>query len=293
MTKKIDVIIPADKGKVTPAHYIPLLEASGVDNKAFIDLAGKPMLYHVLEAVENAKFVNNIYITGLTESEIDFKFTKHVEYLPGGGDNTFDTLSSTIYYLLKKENPPEFICNITSDIPLITSEMIDNTIESIDWSLDADVYYTMISRKALYDKYPDVHKKPLSLTDGVFFGGDVHIFRPEAIIGRESYLRTLMERRKKFVGMARLMGPWNTFKFAFKKTSMRDITRKIWQLMGLKWAIVFAYPEFIMDLDYLDDLELFKTLCSDKSKLNDNLIKIDIVMPFTDFDSLKPKIKPL
>ena len=48
----IDAVVPAGQGEKLD-NYAPLMEKTGVSNKAFIDLNGKPMIHYVIEALDD------------------------------------------------------------------------------------------------------------------------------------------------------------------------------------------------------------------------------------------------
>ncbi len=268
--QQIDVMIPAGEGEKL-SHYSPLLDQARVNNKALIKITGKPMISYVLKALDEASSVRSITIVGLKKEHLDVEVSKPLQFIPGG-DTTFDTVINGVKYFLAKEEPPEFIMSVSCDIPLITGEMIDRYMNTIDWSTGKGYYFPLVWKDNLLKHYPRVTKKAFKVKGGDFFGGDVHIFRPELVLENEEGLQQFLGNRKKFFKLVRIISLRNIFRYKFGWLTLNIIEDIFKKQYGLNGAYaIFAFPEVCADLDYVEDLSLFDELCSKSPrKLTEN-----------------------
>ncbi|MDX9924606.1 MAG: glycosyltransferase family protein [Ignavibacteriaceae bacterium] len=103
------------------------LGSTRLPSKVLKDLSGKPVLYHVLERIRNAKLVDNIVIatTDLDSDEplVEYLRENKINYYRGSSE---DVLSR--YYETALQYKADIIIRITSDCPLIDPIVIDEII---------------------------------------------------------------------------------------------------------------------------------------------------------------------
>ena len=96
--------------------------------KIFLPLSGKPILWHVYQRVKKSKLIDNVIIatTDLPEDDLVemFCIENKINYFRGSSD---DVLSR--YYFTAKSFQSDIIVRITSDCPLIDSNVIDEIIK--------------------------------------------------------------------------------------------------------------------------------------------------------------------
>ena len=98
--------------------------------KPLIELFGSPMIQHVIDALSSSKEVSDIIVatspyTPETEEYVKTQGQKVIQ-TPGNG-----YVEDLKYFISKKfsNNSNQVILTITSDMPLITSEIIDNVLK--------------------------------------------------------------------------------------------------------------------------------------------------------------------
>jgi bifunctional N-acetylglucosamine-1-phosphate-uridyltransferase/glucosamine-1-phosphate-acetyltransferase GlmU-like protein len=83
----MDVIIPAG-GIPRPSH--PIYKYTQGKPKALLDIAGKPMIQWVLDALSEAKSVGHVAVVGVSEGSVDLSCKKpmsiHPQSLQHGGE---------------------------------------------------------------------------------------------------------------------------------------------------------------------------------------------------------------
>ncbi|MCH8906556.1 MAG: NTP transferase domain-containing protein, partial [Candidatus Heimdallarchaeota archaeon] len=144
---------------------ILLLEKAGVSSKSLIPLNSRPMIHYVLDALTESKRVESVTIFGLTEEELNYKMNKPIEYLEAGV-SLFDTTMKACKYFLEKENPPEYILNVSADLPLITGEMIDRLIDNVNLDGKIGLFYNIVRKSDRIRPFPNVKKVAFKLRSG-------------------------------------------------------------------------------------------------------------------------------
>ncbi|MEG0692646.1 MAG: glycosyltransferase family protein [Oscillospiraceae bacterium] len=125
MKKKIEVVIQARMG------------SSRLPGKVMMNLCQKPVLWHILERVKQATWVDNIIVATST-LEADNAIAN---YLKSIGVTCFRGDESNVlsrYYNAVKQYPASAIVRITADCPLIDPFVIDRVISSF---LDSSFEY--------------------------------------------------------------------------------------------------------------------------------------------------------
>lgn len=114
--KKVVAIIQARMG------------STRLPGKVLMDIAGKPMLWHVIERVKRCKKINSIVVatTSKEEDKIVIELAKKcgVETFAGSEEDVLDR-----YYQAAKKFDAEIIVRITGDCPLINPSTIDEMID--------------------------------------------------------------------------------------------------------------------------------------------------------------------
>jgi spore coat polysaccharide biosynthesis protein SpsF len=95
--------------------------------KVLMDIAGKPMLWHVIERVKGCKKVDSIVVATTTD-ESDSKIIKFckqnaINYFAGSENDVLDR-----YYQAAKSFNADSIVRITADCPVIDPQIVDEVI---------------------------------------------------------------------------------------------------------------------------------------------------------------------
>ena len=112
------------------------MTSSRLPGKVLKEIAGIPMIQHVINRVSTSKLVDEVLVattTDETDNEIEI-FCKHNKYSYYRG-HPFDVLDR--YYQAAKANQAEIIVRITGDCPLMDSSLIDSLLNAfIDCEVD-------------------------------------------------------------------------------------------------------------------------------------------------------------
>lgn len=103
------------------------MKSTRLPEKVLKNIAGKPMLAHVIERLKNVKLIDEIVIATTTEDEdrtiLKFADKFGVKSFAGNEEDVLDR-----YYQAAKRCGADVIVRITSDCPLIDPDVVDKVI---------------------------------------------------------------------------------------------------------------------------------------------------------------------
>src|SRR4030042_3300149 len=106
--------------------------------KAMLDIGGKPMVQWVLDALSDAKRVEKVVLIGLTE-ESGVTCSKPISFIPNR-ISMIENLLAGINKVMDINPSATQVLLVSSDIPGITSDMVDWEVETT-MQYDADLFY--------------------------------------------------------------------------------------------------------------------------------------------------------
>jgi GTP:adenosylcobinamide-phosphate guanylyltransferase len=229
-----------------------LKDYSNKKYESLIEIAGKPMVQHVIEAVENVNEINDIVIVG--PEKINQKTNSKYRII-----KPEDVLINNIKKGIDALNHDHHILIITSDIPLITTKIIEDFINKCKLEKRHDLFYPVISKEINLEKYPEVERTYVHLKEGIFTGGNMVLVSPEIIQGPLDWYDKILNLRKKPFKMSQMLGFKFIVKFIFRQLSIKEVEKRISNIIGHKCkALIVEYPEIGFDVDKPSDLKMMK-----------------------------------
>ncbi|MFN8412795.1 MAG: nucleotidyltransferase family protein [Anaerolineales bacterium] len=239
-----------------PQPKEPLYPYSNGKSKALIDVAGKPMIQWILDALDEAKSVDNIIIIGLSpEDGVNCK--KPVHYIPNQGRmlaNIVVGVNKTLE--LNKDN--EYVMIVSSDIPSLKGEMVDWLVETSKTTQD-DIYYGVCPRPVMEARFPTSNRTYTKLKDMEVCGADINIIHVSMATDHLDMWEQLIGNRKSPLRQAAVIG-WDTlFKLATRQFDLQALVKRASERIGIKGrAIIWDRAEPCMDVDKPHQLELMR-----------------------------------
>lgn len=103
------------------------MSSSRLPGKVLLDIAGKPMLQHVIERTRRARRLDSVLLATTNDPSddplVDFALAMGVPHFRGSPHDVLDR-----YYQAAKAHAAQIIVRITADCPLIDPALIDQTI---------------------------------------------------------------------------------------------------------------------------------------------------------------------
>ena len=231
----------------------PLEIVENVDNKALIMINGKPMIDYIVDALNNSENIDQIIVVG-PEKELHPYIGKKVKKILNPGNSILENMESGLNFFDSNDN----LLLLTSDIPLITPEAIDEFLK-ICTERKAYIGYPLITKENIMKKYPETKRTYVTMKEGIFCGGNIAFFKPEVFFQQKNLIEELFENRKTTWKYIKILGLKFIFKFIFKTLTIEEVERRVTGILGYNSiAVMISHPEVMIDLDKLSDLELIR-----------------------------------
>ena len=220
-------------------------------NKALLMINNIPMIEYIVDALNQAQEIQNIVVVG-PQFDLAPHIEKKVNKILESSDSIIENIRIGIDYI----NNDHEIMVLTSDIPLITGEIIDRFIKKCR-EYEAFLYYPLIAQENILKKYPETIRSYATLKDGIFCGGNIVIFSRELFVKNKSLLDELYQKRKDIKKYITLLGMKFMVKYLFKCLTIKEIEERAAKIVGCPVkGIMVVDPEIMIDLDKLSDYEL-------------------------------------
>ena len=239
-----------------PQPKDPLYSYSHGDSKALIDVAGKPMVQWVLDALSEAKHVNNVIVIGLS-AKSGLTCKKPLHFLSNRGRMLANIVAGVNKSLeLNKKN--EYVLVVSSDIPAVKGEMVDWLIETCMQTKD-DLYYGICPREVMEARFPDSKRTYTHLKDMDVCGADMNLTHVRMATEHLDMWESLIGSRKSPLRQASIIGFGTLFALFMRRLTLQDAVQRVSERIGIKGrAIVWEHAEPCMDVDKPHQLELLR-----------------------------------
>ena len=241
----------------------PLYEYTLGASKAMLDVVGKPMIQWVIDALEGAQTIDSILIIGLP-SESEIVSTKVTARIPNQG-GMVDNIRAGVNKVLELKPGAEHVLLVSSDIPTITSEMVDWVVNTA-LQTDLEAYYNVIPREVMEKRFPGSKRSYTRLRDKEICGGDMNLIKTSLVTQNVELWNKLVASRKNVFKQAALIGYDTLFLLLFRLVDLDGAVKKATKRLHLTGrAVVCPYAEVGMDVDKPFQLELVRADLSSKS----------------------------
>ena len=240
MQRRFDAIVLAGANRDAPD---PLAEQCGESNKALVKIGERPMVWYVLNALARSRHVGRVILVGLSVDEADragigdgVAFQDPIRYLPDQGSLLAD-LSGAFQTLAQWQDHDAHALVLTSDTPLLTSEMIDWFLDHcrvVDgaWSEQThkDIYWGIVERSVMESSFPEAKRTYMRLTEGQFCSGDIFLGRIKAALNAQGPVQEALDNRKNVLRQVRMLGFGNLVKYLVRRLSLSDLLEVVHRL---------------------------------------------------------------
>ena len=239
-----------------PGPEEPLYDLTLGKSKAMLEIGGKPMVQWVLDALCGSNKIERIVMVGL-EPDSGLVCSKPITYIPNQG-GMLDNVRSSIDKVVELNPSAELILLVSSDIPAITTEMVDWSIDAAEETED-DMYYNIITKDVMEKRFPGSKRSYIRFSDAEICGGDMNIVRASAASGNDELWTRLIAARKNVFKQAALFGYSTLILLLTRRLSIHDVAPRLSRQIGIKGRAVFCpYAEIGMDVDKPYQFEILR-----------------------------------
>jgi CTP:molybdopterin cytidylyltransferase MocA len=247
---QFDVIITAgyDRNKVDP-----LVEITGQPQKVLIEIAGAPMIWHVVRALEESERIGEIVIVGLDPKDAP-DFGRIIHYVADqGGMTSNQRAGAEKAASINSQN--RYVLAMAADAPLLTGDMLR-------WFIDAchpyehDIYWGIVERHVMEATFPFSKRSYLRLREGQFCSGDLFLLDLEAGLRVHRRMERFFASRKNVFKQVRMLGFNVIFNYLIGRLSLKIMLDVVQRELGATGAPIFVpFAEVGMDVDKPHQLE--------------------------------------
>jgi GTP:adenosylcobinamide-phosphate guanylyltransferase len=223
----------------------------GAANKAFIDIAGTPLVTRTLAPLRAVARIARIVVVAPVGA-LGSPALALADEVCADGPRIADSIRSGLHGLA----PDEPVLLTTADLPVLSVAAIDEFLDLAE-SSGADIVYACVERRVHEARYPDVPHTWARLRDGTFCGGGCVLLRPRAFPALEGFLDRLGSARKNPLRLARIFG-WDVMaRYAVGRLGVVNLERRAAELLGAPVAAArCTRPEIAVNVDRPSDVAL-------------------------------------
>ena len=215
--------------------------------KALLDVAGKPMIQWVLDALSDSKTVERVVVVGL-DKESGVTCTKTLDFIPNQG-GMLDNIFAGAHRILTLNPSARVVLSVSSDIPTITGQIVDWMAGEVGEG-EHDVYYNFITREAMESRFPGSNRTYTRFKDLEVCGGDLTAFRTQLLTSDGGVWQDLINARKNVLKQAAIIGFGTLFKLLLRQLTIAEAVARVSRRLELNArALHCPYPEIGMDVD--------------------------------------------
>jgi molybdopterin-guanine dinucleotide biosynthesis protein A len=234
----------------------PLYTYSNGDSKALIDVAGKPMVQWILDALGDAKTVDKVIVIGLT-SKSGLTCKKPLHYISNQG-RMLANIVAGVKKSLELNKKTEYVLLVSSDIPAVKSEMVDWLVTTTMQTKD-DLYYGVCPRDVMETRFPASKRTYTKLKDMEVCGSDINVIHVSMATEHLDTWEQLIGNRKSPLRQAAVIG-WDTlFQLFTRQITLQALADRASERIGIKGRIIiWDKAEPCMDVDKPHQLEIMR-----------------------------------
>jgi GTP:adenosylcobinamide-phosphate guanylyltransferase len=231
--------------------------------KALMEIAGKPMIQWVLDALEDAKTIDRVVIVGL-DSGSDISCTKPMTFVPNQG-SMLNNVRTGVKKVSEINPQAVFALIVSSDLPAITGEMVDWSVNT-SLETDDDIYYSVVPREVMENRFPESRRSFIRIKDMEVCGADMNMIRISVATGRDKLWNSLIAARKNAFKQAALIGYDTLILVLLRRLTLNKAVQIVSKRLDLKGRVLISpYAEVGMDVDKPHQYELLRADLEDQT----------------------------
>ena len=245
---QVDVVVLAGR-----ANTGRLKEISEETQEALIQLAGRPQVEYVLDALVEARCTREIVL--VAPDDLDGLLRPGIRRVPVVGDmlgNLKEGLNSA---------QSDWVLIATSDIPLLKGDMVDEFLQDCFSQPGASVYMPVVPADVLESFNDDMKRTYGRVREGRYTGGNLFLIKrvlpPHVWERAEEFVAA----RKSVLRLASLLGLGFILRMLLWPPSIEQLEQRIGELVGLSVkAVPSTCPQLAVDCDKPSDYEVISAL---------------------------------
>lgn len=227
----------------------------GAPNKAFVEIAGVPLVERTLRGLRSSASIGRIVVVA-PPSTFDRAALSAADERRPAGERIRDSLRSGLEGMADDRD----VLVSTSDLPLLTAAAVDDFVRRAIGA-NADLVYGCIEKRTHLARYPDAPHTWAPLKGGTYCGTGFITMRPRVWPALERFIERLGAARKNPLRLASLFGYPTLVRFALRQLSIAAAQDRASFLVGAPVrAAISPFAEIGINVDRVSDIDLAERL---------------------------------
>ncbi len=224
---------------------------TGEASRCFIRFGDTPILEFVLRALKGSKCIGRVTIIGDPQKLQCYKGDLVDEIISEGA-----SLQENVFNGLERLADADYILVTAADLPLISSEIIDNLLALFSRE-ESDIYYPIVPMNVVESKFPGGKRTVQKLKEGEFTGGNIFLLNPKSILKNRDKIDRVIIARKNKAELVKLFGLSFVLKYLTRSLDIPSLEAKAYSILGSRTkAIRCPHPEVGFDVDKPEDYQV-------------------------------------
>ncbi len=234
----------------------PLLAGTGVSSKALLQIAGKPMLAHVLASLREAPEIGTITVVAQRTESLAAdpqiaQFAHQVDWRDSPG-----SIADAVRAALEATAGPLLVT--TADNVLLTPAMI---AQFVDQAADSDVSVGLVERSAVEAAGHSTQRTWLKFRGGHWSGANLFLLGGPQALPLVEFWRGLEQDRKKGMKIVGAFGPGLLLAALLRLIDIHAFAARVTKRFGLTGKVVsMNAPEACIDADRPGDIPVIEAI---------------------------------
>ena len=230
-----------------PEKPDPLTMSERQPHKALLDVCGKPMIWHVVNALHNCPRVAEIAVVGLN-ADCGVDFDCDVHFLDNQGSLIANSLHG-LEFFAQRGDPQQRVLVVTADTPLLTWQ-------AVTWFLDGcrpadqELYWGIVRRESMDAAFPGNKRTYLRTLQGQFCSGDLFLVHLPAARRLGDRIGEFMRNRKHLLLQLRAVGLLWVVRLLIGRINLWELVVALRKFTsGTGTVVILPFPGAGMDVD--------------------------------------------
>ena len=235
----------------------PLYPQTAGGWRCLLDIQGRPMVQWVLEALNAAKSVQEIFLIGLPETQ-NLESQKPLQYLRENG-GLFENIRAGVIAATDKNPASTKVLLASGDLPAIQPKMVDWLSTQVSQYPDAKIYYNVITKDTMNSRFPNANRTFVRFKDLTVCGGDLNVVDRELFATENPLWNKLAQARKNPLKQVSLLGVDSLILVALRLLTLEGAVKRVCKKLKTDGRVLLApYAEMGMDADKPYQLEILR-----------------------------------
>ncbi|NLN70044.1 MAG: NTP transferase domain-containing protein [Chloroflexi bacterium] len=226
-------------------------------SRSLIEFHGKPMAQWVIDALDKAASVADLYLIGVP-ADRGLKAVKPLHFLP----DQSEMVENIRYGVLQshQDHPDRQKALIVStDIPAVEPYMIDWLAGQVADDPQQLLYYNVIQKETMEARFPNANRSYVHFKDISVCGGDLNAVDKNIFSAERPVWKKLSDARKTPLKQAGLIGIDTLLLVALRLITLETTVKRVCKRLDLDAkALVCPYAEMGMDADKPHQLAILR-----------------------------------